>query len=75
MYSLDSYLKDYINCSGHHGGFVDVKRLRNAGISRDNNLHEQLSYEPNAKYWCNRYCLYYLYSMFQLPDPVLSQLL
>ncbi len=69
MYSLDFYLKDYINCSGHHGGFVDAKRLRNAGISRGNNL----SYEPNAKYWCHRNCLYYLYSMFKLPDPVLNE--
>ncbi len=42
MDSLDSYLKDYINCSGNHGGFVDVKWLRNAGISRGNNLREQL---------------------------------
>ncbi len=66
MDSLDSYLKDYIKCSGNHGGFVDVKRLRNAGISRGNNLHEQLSHEADAKYWCYRNCLYYLHSMFKL---------
>ncbi len=68
MTSSDSYLTDYINCSGNHGGFVDVKRMRNAGISRGNNLHEQLSHEPDAKYWCHRNCLYYLHSMFKLPS-------
>ncbi len=68
MDSLHSYLKDYINCSGNPGGFVDVKRLRNTGISRSNNLHEQLLHEPDAKYWYHRNCLYYLHTLFKLPS-------
>ena len=58
MDSQDCYLKDYINCSGHGaGGFVGVKQLWIASTSRGDSLHEELSEEPDAKYWCHKNCV------------------
>ena len=58
MDSHNCYLKDHINCSGDGGGgFVGVKRLQTASISRGDELHEKLSHEPDAKYWCHKNCI------------------
>ena len=58
MDNQDCYLKDYINCSGSGGGgYTKAKRLRVASISRGDNLHEQLSSEPDANYWCHKSCV------------------
>ena len=58
MDSQDCYLKEFINCicSGG-GGLVGVKRFRTASIKRGDDLHEQLTNEQDAKYWCHINCV------------------
>ena len=53
MDSYDCCLKDYFNCNGSGGvGLEGEKRLQTDTVSRD--LYEQLSREPDAKYWCHK---------------------
>ena len=52
------YLEDYVNCRGSGGGsLVGVERLRTASLKKGDNLHENLSDNPNEKYWCHKNCI------------------
>ena len=58
MSDQECFLREYVKCNGSgSGGFVGVKRLRTASLSGADNLHVQLSDDPESKYWCHKNCV------------------